>query len=208
MEPTKNVFITGDKSSFLSKSALKRFKKDIKDSTDVNTLDSGKYFNSNFKFNCTVKDNDYHIEIVTSELFEKEQRRLMLKSRLNQIKNSRSGQPKKQLNSIKRTVPDKVFKAYHNIIKSYNFNIPPPNEVINDIEKHRMQISMINGTNQKVSNDTKANNAVKKYFKILGDFLGIEPMNINIPTQPPENNIASTIDENSDTEDEEAPGLV
>ena len=113
----------------------------------------------------------------------------MLRMKLRNAQVGRSTQPKKQLTSLKRSVPDNIFKAYSNIIKKYQFNIPAPDEVINNLEKYRLQISLIMNSNQKISNDANANNLVKKYFKLLGEFLGIEPM--EIPTQLPENNKSS-----------------
>ena len=35
--------------------------------------------------------------------------------------------------------------------------------------------SLIMGENGMVSNDGKANNAIKKYFNSLGNFMGVEP---------------------------------
>ena len=60
-------------------------------------------------------------------------------------------------------------------------------------------------------NDDKANNAIKRYYRILADFLGIEPMDIKVPTQPPEMEPVPNIKNeqvNSDTEDEEEPDLI
>lgn len=214
MDSTKSVFITGDKTTFISKGAVKRFKNDIRSSSNPNELDASKYFDPNYTFTCSITDNTYNIEIVHSEKFKQEQRRELLRERLRNSRYSRSGKPKQKLNSLKRSVPDKIFKAYYNLMKTYQFNIPPPDEVINDVEKHRMQISIIAGSYGKVSNDDKANNAIKRYYRILADFLGIEPMDIKVPTQPPAMNSVPNIPNvpseqiNSDTEDEEEPDLV
>lgn len=211
MDSTKSVFITGDKTTFISKGAVRRFKNDIKSSSNPNDLDPLNYFDPNYTFTSSITDNIYNIEIVHSEKFKQEQRRELLRERLRNSRYSRSGQPKQKLNSLKRSVPDKIFKAYYNLIKTYQFNIPPPDEVINDIEKHRMQISIIAGSHGKVSNDDKANNAIKRYYRILADFLGIEPMDIKVPTQPPAMNSVPNIKNeqvNSDTEDEEEPDLI
>ena len=141
---------------------------------------------------------------------ERIERRKMLRMKLRNAQTGRSIQPKKQLNSLKRSVPDNIFKAYSNIIKKYQFNIPAPDEVINNLEKYRLQVSLLMNSKQRVSNDATANNLVKKYFKLLGEFLGIEPM--EIPTQLPENNKSSilpNVDKGDETESEdEAPDLV
>ena len=70
-------------------------------------------------------------------------------------------------------------------------NIPNPKDVINNPEKFQKQISLIMGENGSVSNDNKANNAIKKYFNSLGNFMGVEPSTMNVnKTQSvqPENN--------------------
>ena len=43
-------------------------------------------------------------------------------------------------------------------------NIPSPKDVIDNPEKFQRQISLIMGEQGAVSNDTKANNAIKKIF--------------------------------------------
>ena len=119
---------------------------------------------------------------------------------------------KKELDSLKRTIPDKLFKSYVNLMKQYNFaNIPSPKDAIENPEKFAKQISLIMSENGMVSNDGNANNAVKKYFNTLGNFMGIEPskMNINKTQSAQQNNITADLNNEMDTEDEdEAPELV
>ena len=64
------------------------------------------------------------------------------------------------------------------------------------------------GENGPVSNDNKANNAIKKYFNSLGNFMGVESSTMNInKTQSEQQNI--NYNEEVDTEDEEdIPNLV
>ena len=104
-----------------------------------------------------------------------------------------------------------LFKSYMNLIKQGNFaNIPSPKDVINNPEKFQRQISLIMGENGSVSNDNNANNAIKKYFNSLGNFMGIEPTQMNFnKTQSVQQNINSNLDEEVETEDEDdAPQLV
>ena len=63
------------------------------------------------------------------------------------------------------------------------------------------------GLTTPVSNDTGASNAIKNYFNTLGQFLGIEPVNLEsmIPSQNPSQSMVS---QNSDTEDEDEPELI
>jgi len=200
-----------DKSNFKSKRAIDRLKKDIKaniEGNNLNKIDSSKYVKEGFNFTLfhDKQNKNINVTVITNtEYFKLEQKR-QLKEKLQSARYRRSGQPKQKLNSVKRTVPEKIFKAYTDIIKKYSFDIPSPDTVINNLDKHKLQVSMLMNTSHKISNDKNADNKVKKYFKLLGEFLGLEP--IDLQTQPQSNNL-NTIqenDQNTDTEDE--PELV
>jgi hypothetical protein len=197
-----SVLISGDRTQFLSKRAIERFKRDIKENKSLN---ASEYFKDGFTFTQNLKDNVYSVNIITLAEYNKLQARKNLKNRLKHNQIARGGQQKRKLDSIKRCVPKKVFKAYQDVLKTGQFNIGSPDDIINNTEKYRTQISMINGTSGLVSNDNQANNAIKKYFKVMGEFLGIEPMEMNIPQQQ---NVAQ-VNNDTETEDEdEAPQLV
>uniref|UniRef100_A0A6C0J867 Uncharacterized protein n=1 Tax=viral metagenome TaxID=1070528 RepID=A0A6C0J867_9ZZZZ len=204
-----------DKTNFKSKNAIVRFKDDIKQKVlidDINNVDPSKYLNDGFQvtIDYNKKDNTVKVNIIKQEEFNKLEKRKELKARLRDAKYKRSGKPKQKLSSLKRSIPDNIFKAYTNIIRKYNFDIPSPDTVINNLDKHKLQVSMLMNTTHKISNDQDADNKVKKYFKLLGDFLGLEP--IQLPAQPPEQNsdlqLNHTNQNNSDTEDEDEPKLV
>lgn len=204
-----NIFID-NKDNFLKPKSVVNFKKALRAEKDIEV---SKYLKEGFNYITNKKDKDtLEVSIVPQEEYERIERRKMLRMKLRNAQVGRSTQPKKQLTSLKRSVPDNIFKAYSNIIKKYQFNIPAPDEVINNLEKYRLQISLIMNSNQKISNDANANNLVKKYFKLLGEFLGIEPM--EIPTQLPENNKSSMsqkLEKGDDTETEsedDAPDLI
>ena len=185
------------------KQEILRFKRDIKENKSLNASD---YFKDGFTFTHDLKDNVYSVNIITLAEYNKLQARTNLKNRLRNTQAVRSGQQKRKLESIKRCVPKKIFKAYQDVLKTGQFNVGSPDDIINNTEKYRTQISMINGTSGLVSNDNQANNAIKKYFKVMGDFLGIEPMEMNIPQQQ---NVAQVNNDDTETEDDEdAPQLV
>ena len=138
------------------------------------------------------------------------EKRKMLKNKLKKAQYNRSVTVKKERDSLRRSIPDKLFKSYMNLMKQGNFgNIPSPKDVIDNPEKFEKQISLIMGENGMVSNDGKANNAIKKYFNSLGNFMGVEPsqLNINKTQSAQQTNNASLVEE-VDTEDEDAPELV
>ena len=208
--------LINDKNHFKSKGAVIRLKKDIKANIEGNNLhkiDSSKYLIDGFNFNLNhdKKNKIINVTVITSEEFSKLEQRRELKQRLHNAKYKRSGKPKQQMNSLKRSVPEKIFKAYTDIIRKYSFDIPSPDSVINDVDKYKLQISMLMNTTHKISNIQDADNKVKKYFKLLGELLDIEP--IEIPMQ--NNNLEpvhQTIHENNqdatDTEEEDEPQLI
>ena len=209
----KSVFINGDKDKFLSKGAVNRFKTDLKkcDPKDI-SIEDGKYLKQGFVFKVTHKDNRFDANIITLEEHMKEERRRMLKNKIKRMDYHRSKQAKQDRESLKRSIPDKLFKSYMNLLKQGNFsNIPSPKDVIENPERFQRQISMIMGKDGMVSNDNNANNAIKKYFNSLGSFMGIEPAQMRVNnTQSVQQNVnnASLVEE-VDTEDEDdAPNLV
>jgi hypothetical protein len=207
MTENKSVVINGDRTKFLSKNAINRFKKDIKtvDTKKIN-MEDGKYLENGYVFDIKYKDNTFNINIITLEEHTKNEKRKMLKNKIRQSRYNRSGQVKEQMNSLKRSVPDKLFKSYMNLMKQYKFDsVPSPKDVIENPERFKRQISAMMGQLGMVSNDNNANNALKKYFNSLGNFMGIEPMDFNIKQTPP---VQATLDEDADTEDEDMPDVV
>jgi hypothetical protein len=207
----KSVFINGDKKIFLSKGAIQRFKNDLKkcDVKNIN-IEDGKYLNSGYIFDINYKDDSFTANIITHEEHMRNEKRKILKGKLRNARYNRSVNVKKERDSLKRSIPDKLFKSYMNLMKQGNFgNIPSPKDVIDNPEKFEKQISLIMGENGMVSNDGNSNNAIKKYFNSLGNFMGVEPsqLNINKTQSAQQTNNASLVEE-VDTEDEDAPELV
>lgn len=205
-----SVFIDGNKDLFVSKSAIQRFKNDLKKCDVKNiSVEDGKYLKQGYIFEIKYKENVFNVSMITQEEHIYNERRKILKNKLRQSQYNRSVNVKKERDSLKRSIPDKLFKSYTNLLKQGNFGaIPSPKDVINNPEKFQKQISLIMGENGPVSNDNKANNAIKKYFNSLGNFMGVESSTMNInKTQSEQQNI--NYNEEVDTEDEEdIPNLV
>jgi hypothetical protein len=213
-----SVFIEGDRTLFVSKGAVDRFKKDVKEVSHTDLIDNSKYLKDGYCFNFVKKDNDITAKItavVTSQVpvtfpVNIEDKRRQLREKLHMIKKARSGDAFKHLESLKRTVPDKIYKSYSHLMKNYGLpNIPAPDEVINNIEKYRTQIASVMGLTTQVCNISGASNAIKHYFNALGQFLGIEPINMSSQMSQLQNQTRGKITDNSDTEDEDdAPELI
>jgi hypothetical protein len=211
------IHITGDKSLFLSKTAIERFKKYMR-TNEIDTVESNKYLKDGFVFYITKTDDTINAKIVSTDeeaqLYNTEmlnEKRQQLKQRLLNARKGRSQEPKRKLASMKRSVPEKLYNSYMNLISKYPIpNLPTPSDVINNIDKYRTQIATIMGMADNVSNDRNTSNAIKSYFTTLGNFLGIEPVSLNsTPQQPLTSFVPQQNQANSDTEDEdEAPTLV
>ena len=216
-----SVNIIGDKSLFLSKNAIIRLKKDVKE--DHMILESKKYLKSGYVFKIDKLDDDINITLIeehregimeqSEEIEPKVQQdvpdkdkqrdeiRKQLKNLLNDSRKNRSGETKRKLMSLKRSIPSKIFDSYANLITKYKLdNIPAPDEVINNVDKYRFQISATMSNMGKVCDDPRVGNDIKQYFTALGNFLGIEPINIKMDSVLPQESVAK---HDSDTEDED-----
>ena len=213
-----NVLIESGKEHFTSNRAIDRFKKDIR-TNDVDTLDHASYIKEGFSFKVTKDATNIHVNIVSMEEELKEQKRKELRQRLHGAKYNRSGEARKKLDTVKRSVPDKLYKSYVNLLRIAGGSmdtIPSPDMIVNNIDKYRPQVSAVMGALGNVSNDNKVSNAIKHYFNIIGNMFGIEPMNTSLgqmpapKLSPPDlaDNLSSPVNSNPDTEDEEAPELV
>jgi hypothetical protein len=220
----EGVFIEGDRTQFVSKGAIDRFKKDItnlfkqNENTYQDLIEHNKYLKEGYRFkvvntlkhiNATIEEDK--INNVEAKATNLEDKRRQLREKLNMIKRARSGEAFKHLDSLKRTVPDKIYKSYSHLMKNYGLpNIPAPDEVINNIDKYRTQIASVMGITTQVCNIGGASNAIKQYFNSLGQFLGIEPIDMSNQLTQLQNETRTRLTNNdSDTEDEdEAPELI
>jgi len=197
-----NVHVLGDKTEFLSKNSVIRLKSDIK---EKKTIDYSKYLKDGFNFKIEIINNDtyvYIIQIVNLEAKkQKEQRHLELRNKIRQLSSDskkESNNTKKKMESLKRTVPTNIYNSYTRLLSRYKLdNIPAPDDVINNVDKYKLQISAVMGKIGKISNDARASNDIRNYFITLGEFLGIEPLNIDM-IKPDEN----IVKKNDDTDEE------
>ncbi len=179
-----NVFIEGDRTQFVSKSAVDRFKKDVKE-TKPDLIDSSKYLKEGYIFNIVQTENNITAKICNQEEVKLDNKRQELKNKLKSAQRCRGGEQYKQLDSLKRTIPEKIYKSYLNLIKTYGANnIPSPLEVIENPDKYKQQISKVMGMKGPVSNDIHLSNAIKQYFSSLGKFFCIEPFNMKLESVP------------------------
>lgn len=165
-----SVTINGDRSVFVSKRAIDRFKTDIRQMEKYNNIEHQKYILPEYRFIVNKNKNRINVDIVTEQEFNKIQLRKNLRNRLRRDTKMRSSQMKEELNSIKRTVPKKLFNSFRNVA---NNGVPNPADVINNPDRYKQQISMM-------MSDMNKNPAMKKYFTELGNYMGIEGMNFEL----------------------------
>jgi hypothetical protein len=165
-----SVIITGDRSAFLTKNAVNRFKKDVREMSKYNDIEHNKYILPEYRFIVNKNKDTINVNIVTEIEFNKLQLRKNLRNRLRRDNKMRSSQMKEELNSIKRTVPKKLFNSFRSVA---NNGVPNPADVINNPDRYKQQISMM-------MSDMNKNPAMKKYFTELGNYMGIEGMNFEL----------------------------
>lgn len=218
-----SIIIVGSKDVFLSKNSINRLKKTLGELRDNNSLlevDVTKYIKPGYSFNIIKNNNDINVNIVDNiveqqqlvkdiqqSLKEKEQyeiefkRKQELRAKLRNMTSSsikdRTGEVHKKLASLKRSIPNKIYDSYTDLITHYKMpNIPAPDEVINNVDKYKLQIGAIMGKVGKLSDDVRASNAIRRYFTTLGEFLGVEPMSLSL-------NCEQTQEDNTDTDEED-----
>jgi len=222
-----SINIEGDRNHFLSKNAIIRFKTDIK-TIKPEDIDVKKYLKEGFNFKFSNKLDITIATIITQTELDEETRKLELKDKLKKLLNENSSkkasESKKKIQSLKRSVPKKIFESYINLMSKYKLeNIPAPDDVINNIDKHKINIGVIMGKKTPLSNDPTMSKLIRHYYNTLGTFLNIQPIIIN--TDPNtnastlnfnnnNNNNNNTINNNTITlnpdsdDDDEAPPLV
>jgi hypothetical protein len=187
---TINVHIVGNKSGFNSKNAIDRFKKAVKSSADYNLVElTNQYLKSGFvveqvdksdneiKFMIDKANNDFKQEKPTPQLSESEQRRQMLKAKINLMRQDRTNSVchKAKANSA---VPDDVLTEYIKLKKISQISkmpIPEPNEIFAHPEEYKPVISMLLQNN--MMKQLKSTHPYVRYFKLIAEKLGVtEPL--------------------------------
>ena len=180
-----NIHIIGDKTEFLSKNAVIRLKQDLKDKKPI---DFTKYLKKEYCFKFDTTDTETHVHIISlvqleenNKIEEASKARIELRRKLKQHTRTETVDMKQKMESLKRSVPTKIFNSYARLMSKYKLtNMPAPDEVINNVDKYRLQISAVMGKISKVSNDAQASNDIRHYFTTLGEFLGIEAISIPV----------------------------
>jgi len=179
-----SVFIDGFKEGFRSKRAIKKLKNTVRNMKEGTPLDNEIFFKSGYDCEISKKDNNYIVNIIkTKELLEFEakqkeeeerlQRRKELREQLRNRRYYRSGGAKRELSKLKKKVPKKVFKTYLDFKRTFDVPVPSPEEIMSEPQKYTQLIQMY-ASGAKLSPDENFNKKINKYFKEIGDMMGIE----------------------------------
>jgi hypothetical protein len=167
-----NIFIEGNKDAFNSKSAILKFKNEIKKNINFDIKDLEiKYINYNYKLEL-IENNNNNIKF-----------NIIFKNNNNDIRNNKL--IKNKINNMKNLRNNEYdINTLYNKLKSKNLSIPlpSPQDVKNEPEKYKYIIENI----FKLLNKKKINNDYLKYFKLLNE--EIENNNLNNNNNNNENN--------------------
>jgi len=196
----KSVLIEGDKSFFVSKAAIERFKRDLKND-DQEKLKNSEYFkegwtyqllsnvNNEIKVNIINKlDIKVNNEPVKPRVLEMSEHRQMLKNRIKELTNKRSNN--NNLKSKLKNLPDDLADAYKQVKKAnLPVSIHDPADVLAKKDEYR---NIIHTMIQSFGNYKGPSNPVINYYKLLAKYLDINP---NPPQQKQNNNRIPTTQE-------------
>jgi len=177
----KSVLIEGDKTNFISKGAIERLKRDLKND-DKEKLENNDYFKEDWTYKLlSNENNEIKIKIVHKNeitindtvlprILESNERRNMLKKKLKEM-TSRRGNVKTKFNS---TIPKELVDAYLELKKfKLPTEIPNPEQVLENKEQYKDIIH----TMVQSFGSVKGNNPIVNYYKLLAKHL-------DIPTTP------------------------
>ena len=185
-----NVIVEGDKTGFNSKNAVDKFKQAVKSSNNFDLVElTKKYVKSGFLLEQVEKtDNSYRfmigkenteVEKQEPQLSEKDQKRKMLKAKINLMRQDRTNSVyhKAKAND---NVPAEILNEYMKLKQISKMPIPEPNEIFAHPEEYKPIISMV--LQNSMMQQLGSNHPYVRYFKLIAEKLGVETV-LPIPTQ-------------------------
>ena len=206
MAESKSVMIEGDKSFFVSKGAVDRFKKDLK-ANNTEKLSSNDYFKEDWTYQMVSQtDNEIKVKIVNKKdiasnekprVLDCDERRQLLKTKLKNMIDNRSS-PNNIKISMKNKVPSDLLNGYleaKNFMKKTKVNgvLLDPKVVLDKPNDFKNIIYTMIQSFGKVKNS----NPIVQYFRLLAKYLIIptdyvEPKQNSQPDVVPDQNPTST----------------
>jgi len=185
-----NVIVEGDKTGFNSKNAVDKFKQAVKSSNNFDLVElTKKYVKSGFLLEQVEKtDNSYRfmigkenteVEKQEPQLSEKDQKRKMLKAKINLMRQDRTNSVYHKA-KVNDNVPSEILNEYMKLKQISKMPIPEPNEIFAHPEEYKPIISMV--LQNSMMQQLGSNHPYVRYFKLIAEKLGVETV-LPIPTQ-------------------------
>ena len=181
MADSKSVHIEGDKSYFISKGAIDRLKRDLKNN-DANKLENDEYFKEGWTYQILLKSElEIKIKIVNKVDLETnnaprvlncDERKKFLKDKIKQMRNSNLSSVNFK-NKFKSIVPPDLLKEYLSLKKlKLKIDLLDPAVVLSNPDEYKNTVhTMVQSFGMFKGN----NNPVINYYKSLAK-------NLNLPT--------------------------
>ncbi len=206
----KTVQIEGDKNGFNSKTAIDKFKQFIKLNNNFDLSELSKKFvkegyqlvlinssESGYKFDIKLDSTSVQPikpEVVNEDKSESEKRRVMLKAKINNMKQMRNNSYYHKA-KYSSNVPEDILCEYKKLMKISKMPIPEPSEILANPEQYKPIISMVLGNN--MMKTLPQSHPYIKYFKLLAKQIGAEET-LPIPTKNFMNNETTQLPNNLD----------
>lgn len=178
-----SVIIDGDKSCFVSKAAVDKFKQLVKNTSEFNLDElSNKYIKPEYKLELVQYDNsEYKFKIITKliEKSDKDKKQELLRAKINLMSKSRTNITHSNTKSAGK-IDNEILIEYNKLKKISQMPIPEPTEILENPDQYKPIISMVLG-NSMMKQLGKSHPYVR-YFTLLAEKLGATEF-LPIPTQ-------------------------
>jgi hypothetical protein len=164
-----HVLINGDRSFFKSKTAIDRFKKDLKKSTVH--LNSSKYLKENYDYKLTIEDDKYIVDLVKKE--SRDELKAKLKTRLKGLNKYRKNTTAKEMKEMKKKIPKNIFNSFVKL-KQKMPDVPfdRPEDILSNPDKYKERFKdLASSLNE---SDATSSDPFRSYIYKMTKELGLE----------------------------------
>lgn len=192
-----SVHIDGDKSNFITKGAIDRLKRDLKND-DKSKLEINDYFKEGWTFKLVSKsDTEIKVEIMKKDVVplknEVNEKHLMLKDKLKAMRSNRTSVTNLKSKMKNSSVPEDLSEAYM-ALKKVKLPVPildPAEALAHPLEYKQQVYTMV----QSFGLFNGKTNPIINYYRLLAQHMGL-PTTVQPNVQP---TVQPTVQESSST---------
>ena len=172
------IHIDGEKSFFKSKTAIKRFKSDLKLTNNLEEkLELNKYFIDGVNYKLKVNDNEIRVTVYsdnssTKNNQTKQKNNNSLKNKLRLMREKRKGK-NSLLKNINKNIPSDVLQSFADLNKTFDVQVPMPNDILKNPENYKSLIQAY-ASRYNLTKDNKMNKLLNNYFTSLAKMLKLD----------------------------------